>query len=86
MFGLHPFFPSFSLSVFNAYFNRIYNNTLTSYYPDSDGKSDGKTGSDVERILSFNEVGLEDPGRYTKPWEELVKYALECEKQMKSKG
>ena len=67
-------------------FNRIFNNTLTSYYPDSDGKSDGKTGSDVERILSFNEIGLEDPGRYTKSWKELVKYALECEKQMKSKG
>ena len=64
-------------------FNQIYRNTLTSYYPDNEGKSDGKTGSDVERILSFNDIGMKDPGRYTKPWDELLKYALECEQKLK---
>ena len=67
-------------------FNTIYKNTLTTYYPDNEGRSNGKTGSDVERILSFNEVGIKDPGLYTKKWEELVKYALDCEEQMKLKS
>ena len=67
-------------------FDNIYRNTLTSYYPDSEGRSNGRTGSDVERILSFNDIGIKDPGRYTKSWEELLKYALECEEQLKLKS
>ena len=42
--------------------------------------------SDVERILSFNEIGLEDPGLYYKKWSELLEYALNCEKEITSKN
>ena len=31
----------------------IYRNTITSYCPNDQGVSDGKTGSDIERILAF---------------------------------
>ena len=44
------------------------------------------TGSDVERILSFNEIGIEDPGLYNKKWSELLEYALNCEKEIISKN
>ena len=67
-------------------FNLIYSNTLTTYSPDKNGRSDGMTGSDVERILSFNEIGIEDPGLYNKKWSELLEYALNCEKEIISKG
>ena len=66
-------------------FNLIYSNTLTTYSPDKNGKSDGMTGSDVERILSFNEIGIKDPGLYNKKWSELLEYALNCEKEIISK-
>ena len=66
-------------------FNLIYSNTLTTYSPDKNGKSDGMTGSDVERILSFNEIGIKDPGLYNKKWPELLEYALDCEKEIISK-
>ena len=67
-------------------FNLIYSNTLTTYSPDKNGRSDGMTGSDVERILSFNEIGIEDPGLYNKKWSELLEYALNCEKEIISKN
>ena len=63
-------------------FNLIFSNTLTTYSPDKNGKSDGMTGSDVERILSFNEIGIKDPGLYNKKWPELLEYALNCEKKL----
>lgn len=66
-------------------FNLIYSNTLTTYSPDEDGYSNGMTGSDVERILSFNELGLKDPGLYNKEWSELLEFALNCEKEIISK-
>ena len=66
-------------------FNLIYSNTLTTYSPNKDGYSNGMTGSDVERILSFNELGLKDPGLYNKKWSELLEYALNCEKEIISK-
>jgi len=70
----------------NVDFNTIYKNTLTTYSPDENGKSNGKTGSDVERILSFNKIGVKDPGLYTESWDRLVEYALKCETEMNSKN
>jgi 7-cyano-7-deazaguanine synthase len=34
-------------------FDEVFSNTLTSYNPDSMGRSSGKSGSDIERILAF---------------------------------
>ena len=68
----------------NLDFDTIYKNTLTTYSPDNDGKSNGKTGSDVERILSFNEIGIKDPASYTESWENLLEYALKCETEISS--
>ena len=31
-------------------FNTVFTNTITSYNPDSEGRSSGKTGADIERI------------------------------------
>lgn len=61
-------------------FNYIFKNTNTSYAPLADGRSEGKTGSDVERILAFDKIGHKDPFEYTESWEEVLKYALEQEK------
>ena len=67
-------------------FNTIYKNTLTPSSPDAQGRSNGKTGSDVERILSFNEIGIQDPGLYTQTWENLVEYAMQCDKKIDLKN
>ena len=61
-------------------FDEVFRRTLTSYQPDGAGRSDGATGSDVERILAFNEIGRKDPVEYTKPWDEVLKDALEIER------
>jgi len=57
-------------------FNQVYANTCTSYLPDSSGRSHGLTGSDVERILAFQQLGLVDPLEYQHPWQEVVAEAL----------
>ena len=41
----------------NLEFNEVFKRTLTSYQPDDEGRSDGSTGSDVERILAFHALG-----------------------------
>lgn len=53
-------------------FAQIYRATCTSYLPDAQGRSHGLTGSDVERILAFDQLGLVDPLEYQRPWNELV--------------
>ncbi len=53
-------------------FDTIFANTLTSYQPDPAGRAHGLTGSDVERILAFDELGLRDPIEYAQPWETVV--------------
>lgn len=58
-------------------FNQIYRSTCTSYLPDATGRSHGLTGSDVERILAFHQLGLVDPLEYQLPWEEVVAAALQ---------
>lgn len=57
-------------------FETIYKNTITSYAPTSDGTSSGLTGSDVERILAFHELGIADPISYAQPWQQVVAQAL----------
>ncbi|MGB0313519.1 MAG: 7-cyano-7-deazaguanine synthase, partial [Poseidonia sp.] len=57
-------------------FDEVFRRTLTSYQPDAEGRSDGATGSDVERILAFHDIGREDPVEYTKPWQDVLEDAL----------
>ncbi|MBT4391166.1 MAG: peptide-methionine (R)-S-oxide reductase MsrB [Euryarchaeota archaeon] len=68
-----------SCKILNINSNTILKNTLTSYNPDYKGKSSGKSGSDVERILAFDSLGLEDPIEYVKPWKEVLLDALDTE-------
>lgn len=66
--------------ILNLDFRTIFKNTNTSYNPTPDGLSSGTSGADIERILAFHKLGVPDPIQYTKPWEEVVKNALEVEK------
>ena len=65
----------------NLNFGSIFKNTITSYNPNKNGISDGKTASDVERILAFHELGMKDPLNYTESWENVLEYALNSEKK-----
>lgn len=67
-------------------FDTVLRNTNTSYEPDENGVANGKTGSDVERILAFNAIGRVDPIEYADGWEESLKYALEVEKDYNIKN
>jgi 7-cyano-7-deazaguanine synthase len=60
-------------------FDTIFRNTNTSYEPDEQGRSSGKTGADVERILAFHKIGRQDPVPYQKSWSEVLSYALQVE-------
>jgi len=66
-------------------FNTIFKNTLTSYSPNRSGLSDGNTASDVERILAFHKLNLIDPIKYNFSWEDVLKNALNFEKDFKEK-
>ena len=57
-------------------FDTIFKNTNTSYNPDSLGRSSGKSGADIERILAFHDIGREDPVEYTTNWSEVLNNAL----------
>lgn len=58
-------------------FDTIFANTNTSYNPDEQGRSSGKSGADVERILAFIEIGREDPVEYVDGWESARNNALQ---------
>ena len=73
-----------SCKLLGVDYKSIYKNTLTTYSPNKDGASTGKTGSDIERILAFHKLGIKDPGLYLKPWEELLENALKSEKNISS--
>ena len=73
-----------SIEKLNLNFNTIFKNTLTSYQPDKKGRSNGKTGSDIERIIAFNKNGLKDPIDYIDSWETVLENALKTEKEFKS--
>lgn len=65
-------------------FDTILRNTSTSYAPTSEGLADGRTGSDVERILAFYEIGRVDPVEYVGGWEAALAYALEEQNKWES--
>ena len=67
-------------------FRQMMENTCTSYAPDEKGLSSGKTGSDVERILAFHELGMKDPVGYVDGWESALEYALTAQRQHNSIG
>ena len=56
-------------------FDTVLKNTSTTYKPTKEGKSEGKSSSDIERIEAFININREDPAEYTKPWEEIVAHA-----------
>tara|TARA_B110000263_G_scaffold163000_2_gene141888 strand:+ start:7125 stop:7934 length:810 start_codon:yes stop_codon:yes gene_type:complete len=64
-------------------FNTIFKNTITSYSPNEDGISSGKSGSDIERILAFNKLGLKDPIDYIESWDIVLKNAIKIEENFK---
>ena len=66
----------YSCEILNLNFNEIMSSTITSYNPDKLGRSSGKSGSDVERILAFHEIGHVDPIEYSSSWESVLENAL----------
>ena len=64
-------------------FDAVLTNTITSYNPDSEGRSSGTSGSDIERILAFHAIGRKDPIEYVQPWENILSNALTIESQFK---
>ena len=66
-------------------FDTVLRNTNTSYEPDNEGRANGKTGSDVERILAFSKLGLEDPVEYIESWETVLNHALSVEREFNDK-
>lgn len=57
-------------------FNLVMSNTISSYEPDSNGRSSGTTSTDIERILAFHNNGIKDPIEYTSSWEDVLDHAL----------
>ena len=74
-----------SLDLLGLDFNTVFANTNTSYDPDEMGRSSGKSGADVERILAFHAIGKEDPVSYVKPWPEVLQDAINTEIEHKEK-
>ena len=74
-----------SIHILKLDFNKIFSNTLTSYEPDALGRSSGKTGSDIERILAFHSLGKKDPIEYIDSWNDVVNNAIKIEEEFKSK-
>lgn len=62
-------------------FDIVFSNTITSYNPNSNGFSSGKSGADVERILAFNSIDRKDPIKYVNEWSKVLSDALEIEKK-----
>jgi 7-cyano-7-deazaguanine synthase len=60
-------------------FDTVFRNTNTSYNPDSEGRSSGTSGADVERILAFHAIGREDPVEYIGTWGDVLKGALQAQ-------
>jgi len=65
-----------SCTILGLEFDEVFRRTNTSYSPDKDGISNGKTGADIERILAFHSIGRVDPITYVEPWEDVLKHAL----------
>ncbi len=74
-----------SIEVLGLDFDRVLRNTCTSYLPDAQGRAHGLTGSDVERILAFAKLGLEDPLDYQQTWSDVVARAQQAERNFRSR-
>ena len=74
-----------SLDKLNLDFDTIFANTNTSYNPDEEGRSSGKSGADIERILAFNAIGRKDPVPYVQDWPKILQHAIQVEKKHKEK-
>lgn len=72
-----------SITQLNLDFDTVFRNTCTSYLPDAEGRSHGLTGSDVERILAFHQLGRQDPVDYRQPWQTVVEQALKLAERYK---
>ena len=72
-----------ALSILNLDFDTVFTNTNTSYNPDAQGRSSGRSGADVERILAFHSIGRKDPVPYVESWETVLSNALQVEQEMK---
>jgi len=70
-----------SCNQLNLDFDEILASTITSYNPDDLGRSSGKSGSDVERILAFHEIGRIDPIEYVESWESVLENALKLKNE-----
>lgn len=68
-----------SLDKLNLDFDIIFRNTNTSYNPDSKGRSSGRSGADIERILAFHAIGRKDPLEYVGGWNTALKHALDVQ-------
>jgi 7-cyano-7-deazaguanine synthase len=64
-------------------FDEVFRRTITSYDPDERGRSHGRTGSDVERILAFDRIGRQDPLEYIEPWDLVLENARRVEREHK---
>ena len=64
-------------------FDLIFSNTNTSYNPDEKGRSSGKSGADIERILAFNAIDRIDPVEYVDDWGIVLQNAVEVERMHK---
>ena len=82
-----------SCKHFNLDYKEVYSKTNTSYAPiqiSTGWLSDYKSGSSIERIISFVQVGLEDPLQYAEEdgtlvsWDFVKSYALQVEEEFRS--
>lgn len=73
-----------SVATLQLDFETVFRNTWTSYQPDEQGRADGRTGSDVERILAFAQLGWVDPVTYREPWEQVVAHARQVQQAFES--
>ena len=65
-----------SCEILGLNFDTVFENTNTSYNPDEKGRSSGRSGADVERILAFHKIGRKDPVEYVEEWETILDFAL----------
>ena len=70
-----------SVDALGLDFDTVFANTITSYNPDSFGRSSGRSGSDVERILAFHSIGRKDPVEYVDDWQTVLKNAIIAERE-----
>jgi len=61
-----------SISALELDFDTVFTNTNTSYNPDEMGRSSGRSGADVERILAFHSIGRRDPLQYIDGWDKAL--------------